>query len=448
MRILFIENREKTRFWAAIASRLEARGFSVGWAVQNPLFAKGLPGQVHVLPFPPRGTRDEPYEPARWPTLATDRGRDYFGAGHGHYTHYDRELAAVFDAFQPQLVLGEATLFHELLAVAEADARAVPYLHPAAERYPQDRFCFFEGVTQCAVGGDGHQYSQEDALDYARRVAEGREQLVYMRRRGKVGQALHKLNWAWTRGRILTGRLRGERFNTPAPARKWRMAQVVKSRLKEWQELQRPVRADERAIMYPMQMAPEANIEVWGRPYNDQIATIRRILSAAHDDVKVAVKANPKPKYEMSESLIELGRDDPRVIFLPVQLRMPEAMEQCIGAITVCGTVGFEAAFGKGRCISLRHPVITQTCPELAADTPEEAVSRLLHDPLSGIGSDETGANLLQAIARRSYKGFVSDPFSNPACLDADNIGNVAEGVAHVAALISQDGLNVRDAAE
>jgi len=436
MRILIIENREKTRFWAAVAVRLQMNGHAVGWAVQNPLFAQRLPGDVHIMPFPAPSKNTEEWRPDDWPILITDRGRDHFGAGHSHYPHYQAQYRRIFDNFRPEMVLGEATLFHELLAVAEAQTRNIPYLHPSAERYPQDRFCFFRDVTQEGFGGKRFRYADDAALAYARQIAEGRETLSYMRQRGRFGQMLRNLMWAWTRGRVLVGRLRGERYNTPSPLLKWRLGRQVKRRLAEWRDMERPLRSGEGAILYPMQMAPEANIDIWGRPFNDQIDVIRRILAAAPNNVVVAIKCNPKPKYEMSEALLAFARNEPRVMFLPIKMRMAEAMLQCIGAITVCGTVGFEAIFGHGRCISLRHPVIRESCPGHAAATPEKAVAKLLTDPHSGLGSPEAGARLLQAIADRSYPGFVSDPFSAPACMEPDNIANVARGVEHVAELL------------
>lgn len=429
MRILFIENREKTRFWSAIAARLEANGHVVAWAVQNPMFADGLPGRVFVMPFPAPALAVAAWDPEEWPLLATDRGRQYFESGHAHYSHYEAQYRAIFDSFQPGLVLGEGTLFHELLAVAEARRRSIPYFHPSAERYPQDRFCFFHDVTQEAYAGEGYQYPDEEALSYAQRVAEGREALVYMRKRGRIGLMLRKLEWAWTRGRVFFARLRGERYNTPGALLKWRLERRVKQRLAQWQSLERPVEAGEQAILYPMQMAPEANIDVWGRPYNDQIDVMRRIVAAAPANVKLAIKCNPKPKYEMSDELLAFARSEPRVILLPAAMRMPDAMAQCIGAITICGTVGFEAVFGRGRCISVRHPVIAENCPDHAAATPEEAVRKLLGEPRSGIGSPVLGARLLQAIARRSYPGYISDPFSSRACLAPENVAKVAQGV-------------------
>ncbi len=437
MQLLFIENREKTRFWAAVARRLEAQGFSIAWAVQNPLFAAGLPGAVHVMSFPPRATAESPWEPEAWPLLVTDRGRQYFGAGHAHYAHYAQQFAEIFDLVRPTLVMGEVTLFHELLAVREARARNIPYLHPSAERYPQDRFCFFHDLTQHAFGGSGQACPASDALAYTARFGKGQVTLTYMRAGTLQGQALRQLKWAWTRGRVFAARLSGERYNTPSAFRKWQLSHAVRSRLAEWHRMARTPFPNEQVVLYPMQMAPEANIEIWGRPYHNQVQVIRDLLEAMPAGVKLALKCNPKPKYELCDELIALAQTDTRIILLPVAMSMAQAMAQVIGAITVCGTVGFEACLGRGRCISLRHPVITQVCPTLAATTPQEALRRLLDEPATGVGSDADSVALLQALYKRSYPGYISDPFSSPECLDPTNIELVASAISDVSTRLS-----------
>ncbi len=384
------------------------------------------------MPFPPRGLPATEWEPGRWPILVTDRGREHFGAGHSHYAHYAEQYRAIFDRVKPALVMGEATLFHELLAVQEARSRNIPYLHPSAERYPQDRFCFFHDMTQHAFGGSGEDYLDATALEFAEKIAGGGVALAYMRSRGRVGQFWSKLNWAWTRLRVFAARTAGERYNTPSALHKWRLHRKVRANLADWNQLARSPKFGERTILYPMQMAPEANIDVWGRPHNDQIGVIKALLQAAPADVKIALKCNPKPKYELSGRLLSLAKSDERIILLPLSMPMAEAMTKAIGAVTVCGTVGFEAVFGRGRCISLRHPVITHACPSLAAATPQEAVSRLLEDPVAGIGSPELAVRLLKKIHSRSYPGFISDPYSSPTCLKSENVELVANAIADI----------------
>jgi len=69
-------------------------------------------------------------------------------------------------------------------------------------------------------------------------------------------------------------------------------------------------------ILYPLQMQPEANIDVWGRKYNNQLQLIRQLVGAAPEDVYLVVKPNPKSKYELSSDLIDYAEKNERIIVI------------------------------------------------------------------------------------------------------------------------------------
>jgi hypothetical protein len=428
-RLLFIENREKTYFWAAVARRLAQEGHDIAWLVQNPVFARALPGRRHLIPFPRARDLEGEVDLADFPALATDRGREHFGAGHAHYAYYARRIEAVIDREAPDVVLGEPTLFHELLALDVCERKSIPFVHPVGERYPAGRFAIYAGATQRPVLESGDRLDEAEALDLASRIASGRTIPTYMARGSRLTRARNRLRWGVTRGRVIAGRWRGERYNTPSPLRKLALNRTARANLARWTEAASIPPLPERAILYPLQMQPENTIDVWGRPDFDQIGIIRRILAAAPDDVAVAVKANPKPYYELSDALLDFCRPAPRVHLLPVETTMIEALRLTTGAITVTGTVGYEAVCGRGRCLSIAHPLLDDHFPDFAAPSIEVAARRLVADPAAGRGSPEEGARLMQLLTARSFAGMVADPVSVPACMAPDNLDRVARTV-------------------
>jgi hypothetical protein len=110
-------------------------------------------------------------------------------------------------------------------------------------------------------------------------------------------------------------------------------------------------------------------------------------------------------------------------------MNMDDAMKCCMGALTVTGTVGYEAVMGKGRCISVLHPVLAKNFSDFTAPTIEEAVEALLQSPTAGRGSSQQGADLLQKLYARSYPGYINDPVSDPLCLDAANISKISNAL-------------------
>lgn len=437
MKILFIENRGKTAFWQQVALGLQARGHQIAWLVQNPQYVPpvfaGSP-HLHVLPFPPAETAAQPTQSEAWvgehyPALVTDRGRAYFDSGTSHYAHYTAEISRVLQRERPDLVVGESTLFHELLAIALCRDAGISYVHPCANRYPGGRFSVFAFETQQPAGGSGEVWPDEKARDLAERIATGREIPFYMRTPGRFEKLERTLRLSHSRASVWWGRLRGERYNTPALRRKLALARQLKSNLRQWQALQKMPSPAARALLYPLQMQPEANIDVWGRPYSDQVALVRAMLAAAPADVQVAVKANPKSKYEVSAGLLALAAQEPRVCLLPLGTPMTKAQACTLGTLTVSGTVGFEAVLGKGRCLSLRHPLIEREFPGLHATSVAEGVYRLLNDPQAGTGGTELGTQLIQCLVAQSFPGLVSEPLYHPLCIEPENIRLVADAL-------------------
>lgn len=429
MRVVFVENRGKTAFWAQVAHALAARGDSVGWIVQNPSYAPGGVGETFSLGFPSAADMvDAPVPKA----VSTDRGRRYFLAGSRHYTFYARRVAEALDQLRPDAVIGEPTLMHELLTEAECRQRAIPYLHPTMTRYPGGRFNLLAGDTQIPAMASGETWPRDRLDALASAISEGRSLPSYMAKPKAMAARMRQLRRAGRQALTTLGWLRGERFNTPSPGRKMALQRMLKKNLEAWAALARMPNVSGPVVLYPLQMQPEANIDVWGRPYSDQVAFVKRLLAALPEKGAVAVKANPKSKYEASAEMLNLARDNQRVVLLPIACTMKEAQAVTTGTVTVSGTVGFEAVFGRGRCLSLRHPVLERHLPEFHADTPEDAVTSLLADPDAGRGSPARGADLLAQLVADSFEGTINEPTYDPNCLSPDNITKVSDVIAQV----------------
>lgn len=427
MRICFVENRAKTAFWVAVAKGLSGMGHEIVWIVQNPVFSPpAQSGPRFVLPFPRAAQLEDIGIPE---ALVTDRGRSYFQGGSGHYKHYQTQIEKALDALQPDCIIGEPTLFHELLVIAACKNRNIPYLHPMMTRYPNGRFNIFTADSQIP-----HIASHEsgEALGLAAlsaTIAAGQTLPSYMDVPRRRALLLRKLKQVRALAKTLWGRWRGERYNTPSLRVKLQLGRQLKKNIKRWADTARMPDETRPAVLYPLQMQPEANIEVWGRPFSDQLAVIQAMLAAMPSGGQIVVKANPKSKYEMSDGLLDLAEISDNIILLPLDTPMIRALELVVGAVTVTGTVGFEAVFGKGRCISLRHPILEQSFPEFAAKTPAEAVRRLFEEPEAGCGNVAKGEQLLARFVAESFPGTINEPMFDPECIAPENISAVVKAM-------------------
>jgi len=430
MRLVFVENRGKTAFWSAVAQHLAADGHNVGWIVQNPAYKpNSARGEVFDLGFPRAPDLvDAPIPEA----VSTDRGRQYFGAGSRHYTFYRRQITDALDSLRPDAVIGEPTLMHELLTIAECRNRSIPYLHPTMTRYPGGRFNILDGDTQIPVAGSDDTWPAARLSELASAIFEARSLPSYMAKPSAMAARVRQLRRVEARARTTLGWLRGDRFNTPSPARKITLQRALKKNLAAWTVLARIPDGAGPIILYPLQMQPEANIDVWGRPYSNQVALVRQLLAALPKNGRIVVKANPKSKYEVSSEILDLARETDRVILLPLDCSMSDAQTVSTGVVTVSGTVGFEAVFGRGRCLSLRHPVLEHHLPEFHAESPEDAVARLLTDPTAGRGSPAQGVDLLAQLVSDSFEGTINEPTYDPNCMSPNNLAHVTAAFERV----------------
>ena len=426
-RICFIENREKTSFWVKVAEGLAVLGYEITWIVQNPVFAPPAHSGPRVdLPFPTASQLEDIGIPD---AVITDRGRSYFQGGADHYKHYQTQIIKALDQLRPDCIIGEPTLFHELLTIAACKERAIPYLHPMMTRYPEGRFNIFKDDTQIPSIASHDPVDGFDLPALSVAIATGKTLPTYMDVPGKLEMFQRRLKRARALAKTLWGRWRGERYNTPSLAVKLQLGRQHRINTGRWAKLARMPDATQPAVLYPLQMQPEANIEVWGRPYSDQLAVIKEMLSAMPDGGQILVKANPKSKYEVSNALLDLAEGCDRIVLLPFETPMIVALEMAIGAVTVTGTIGFEAVFGKGRCISLRHPVLKEAFPEFSAETPAAAVRILLEDQDAGRGNTAKGEKLLARFVAESFPGTINEPLFDPSCIEPENIAAVAKAL-------------------
>lgn len=108
MKILFVENRFRTRIWETFADCLINDGHQVLFLVQNHLFHPRC-GRVWVIPYPNKTQLEEPTEADR-SLILSDRNINYFGhRSTGHYTYYRKLIRDFLEKERPDVTFGEST---------------------------------------------------------------------------------------------------------------------------------------------------------------------------------------------------------------------------------------------------------------------------------------------------------------------------------------------------
>jgi hypothetical protein len=448
MKILFVENRQQTEFWEHIASHLQRLGHEVHWIVQNAAFVPSG-GNVHCIPYPARHRSQNGtlMDLETEQIIASDRNINYFSGSTSHYPYYDRKIGETLEYLRPQIVFGEATLFHELLVIKHCKRLNIMYLQPTSCRYPPGRFSFYRFDTQEPFGGSKDRFSDAVAEQTMDLIVRGDLRPDYMAagRRGLWTRLRSLHNGA----RIFACYVSGERFNTPSPLVKAALQTRRRQNFALWEELavERQRLAKRPAILYPLHMQPEASIDVWGNHYRNQAKLIRRLSNALSDRAQLWVKPNPKSYYEICSEMLAIIKENHQVIPLPHSARMKEVLADVDLVITVTGTVAIESIFSEIPVATLARSLVNEIGGAEYLNNPEELSSlvALLGDR-GRLNARHARLRLFHALVASSYEGLISNPFLSPDCVSAENLNCVNRAFEHVLSLLPDERL--RDCAE
>lgn len=442
MKIAFVENRYRTLFWDAVAGHLAHHGHEILFIVQNHSF-RPTNGRAIVLPYPHKTELANPGE-ADLELIRSDRNINYFGHhSTGHYAYYRRLISDCLKKEQPQIVFGESTAFHELITIDCCKNLSIPYLQPSTCRFPVGRFSFYRYDTLEPFSGSGEELKNEDAATLIDKIIHRTIKPDYMKRRKQT------LSTRWARLKDLSqltfSYLTGEHYNTPAPWVKTRIERQRRTQIRKWDDMAATrskllEKTGRFMLLYPMQMQPEANLDVWGRPFRNQLDTIQRIIQHVPEDVYVIVKPNPKSKYELTPELLNYIANEERIIPILHATPMGAVLPLADLVITATGTVAIE-------CILSDTPILTliktlnndmKNCPWLNSfEELAKWVEQIRNDNFPKTTLSEKIA-FVNRLNRTSFRGI---PYET--ALREDNISDCLKGFDYILNEISQNTRNI-----
>jgi hypothetical protein len=434
MKILFVENRYKTVLWEIIGGMYQQMGHEIHWIVQNPLFKPSL-GKINVLPFPRKLNFEKHYTGSIKKIIQADRGINYFGIKSDDFIFwYQQKIEQLIENIRPDLVFGESTLFHELLVIDSCKKRHIKYLHPSSCRYPTNRFSFYLYDTLIPYGESGEQFSDQEAGQTVESIAKRKILPDYMQvLKHKIGlgyklQDRLKLSW---------GYLIGERYNTPSPINKVLINRYYRKNIEVWEKNAKSIEElkDCFYLLYPMQMQPEANIDVWGSPYNDQAAIVSWIIEQLQDGELLIIKPNPKSKYEISDNLISIiQRNSDKVIPLKHSTKIDELWPFVDLVVTVTGTISIECIFDNKPVVMFGQGIQSSQKNCLTVDL-DVSLRQIIFQVKVGSFpklSEQDKKFFLQTLVNSSFKGVNGDGLYNRYYLKNENLKSLCDAFKQV----------------
>jgi Capsule polysaccharide biosynthesis protein len=429
MRVLFIENRYATMLWQQAANALAAHGCEISWMVQNHSFAPIAP-RVHRLAYPRREDLDEtPLDEELQAIARTDRALNYFGLRPTHYRYYLRLVDQLIDAVAPDLVFGEATQFHELMVIARCKAFGIPYLVPTATRYPAGRLTFLLHDSFESIGGCSFSPSETETDRLIDDVVHRRVIPSYM-------EPQHQ-SWLATLARrreqlrIAASWASGERYITPAPWRRLALDRAQREARARWDRLalhrggMTRLPAHAHWVLYPLQLQPESNLDVFGQPWISQTSTMEKAARAlAARNATLVVKPNPKSKYEMTSKLVDVAAANDNIVVLPHDCPIGPVFQSAPLLLSVTGTVILESIF-QAKPVAVLGSHGMASLPGVMPLKQPEQVAGLLAEVDHGTArtaSRDEARSVFRELFRTSYDALLWDPIARPDLFRVDLI--------------------------
>jgi len=314
----------------------------------------------------------------------------------------------------------------------------IRFLLPGGTRYPVGRLHFFDYDTLDPVGGEGADLTDAELATMLDSIVERKVVPSYME---VVPQSMPKKKWQKLKNKILitTGWLMGERYITPSPFTKMKLERAHAQRCLVWESFAH-ARLPEALqtkpwVLYPLQMQPEANIELWGKPWSFQTEVIKRAAIALDKiGATLVVKPNPKSKYELTGELCELVKNTPNIVAISHATPMKSIFLHAPLVMTVTGTVTLECIFaGKPSAVLGKHAMTRYEGVE-ALSQPEDVahVVEKIQANMVNAASKKTSKELLNYLHKNSYPATLWDQFSRPELMTRGNVETLTEAFVDV----------------
>ncbi len=415
MKILVVESRSNVFIWDKVFGDDFIENIEVHYLIFNTFFA-AKNGINHFISY--GECEDSKVEVP----IQFDRQRNFFNSPNTkHYGFYEEKISNKLKEINPNLVIGEAASFQDFLTIKACREMGVKHFNPMTSRYPKNRFCFYKEDTLIPFLGSKEEMSKDELNKEFERIVGRRYVPDYMIKKNyrlRLGQRLKDL---W----IKLQSYYSNDPNTPSPLYFVNRTLKLKTVKKAWiQKSTKTISKNGEGlyVLYPMQMQPESNIDVYGHPYSNQFELIQQIYDNLEEWDVLIIKPNPKPFMELSMEVVDFAEKNDRIILLPFTFPMTEAFKSADLIITVTGTVSIEAILSNKPVGVFKKTYFntTKNCVQLSSF---QDLSPLIEKVRNGNYqpmTEEERKTHLSMLNKVSYQGRIS-----PVNLNAEEVSQI-----------------------
>lgn len=346
-KIIFIENRVNIYPLTKIAEKLIKKDIKVYWLVQNNSFVPKN-GIIYKIPYPK--VKDLKKKNSFKDLLSKDRNIKFFNSKDDHYEYYFNIIKKIILNIKPDIVIGEATLFHELLTIKICKKLKIKYLFMQSARILIERLCFYDADNLNYIFGENKRLSNNNLKKIILNL-KSEKSFVYDKTLKNQSKNFFYNIYFWFK--IFFSNFNGERYNTPNIFIKFLLEIKLFINKLRWNfyslNFENKIFEDDSfKILYPMQLQPEQNIDVWGYPYNDQLKIIKSLLKICKKTgSQLFIKLNPKSKYELNSKIFALKKNNKNLLLLNKNFKIAGNLKKFNLIFSITGSILIEAALNK-----------------------------------------------------------------------------------------------------
>ncbi len=479
MRIAFTSTWQKTDLFALIAKRLQPLGIESCWIVTSALYKQKLIDQGFAPETILHLKKDEALRSTRFEqdsALMVDlesRSRELvrdlvlMDRYVSSWRWEDAEKYAAYvtartheflDRMGAEIVMGEPSVIHDLLAVMVCEATGRHYVGPFGLRLPYQRFVFWNGFRENEFHTFGARIPAEVRHEFLQMAREAREQIVvqrikpaYFYKNSRAPKITPKFLFKVVRGvgrAIVQSRTDANMYSLSDILFKHKLhmrpihfaaAKMQWARLFEW-----PVKG-EKFVLFTLHKQPEYSIDVQGSRHANQMETIKALARSLPADTKLYVKEHRNCLGDRSPKQLKAIKALPGVRLIDPMADANELAKESECVVTISGTIAVEAALHGKRTLLLTDQFLAGFSTAKYIEEPWQLIDELLKPhPVQDVEYD---IQYLGWLLENSFEGILSDPVSSPECVSDENLELLTNAIHALADKLAPAKLEAREAA-
>lgn len=331
-----------------------------------------------------------------------------------------------------QIVFGEATAAHEILTSIICNSIGKKFFNPFTVRIPTNRFAFFEGPFQ----GKFHEFSNIKAENiqtidkYANNIVssvikQNKKPSYFYKNNERpiinisyIQKILQKVKEVLIESGydMSVKPLNYHLFVEKKYLRPFRYKKIINSKAFE--------KADnnDKFILFPLHVQPEASIDVLGYKYSNQEELIKSISRVLPLDTKLYVKEHSNSLGQRNMGFYQRLRKLSNVKMIDPFEDTRSLIKKSILTITVTGTVGLECGILGKNAVTLTQMYFNKLQGVEYLRELDDLVSIIENKDINNPLNKLTPIEFYKYCLIHSFEGLISDTLNNPEVLENENI--------------------------